>query len=189
MATQVRTLQSIDPSTGELIEGFEAMGAARVDEVIGRAGAAFRDGRGGSFGDRATLMKRVATRLGGDAERLAAVITAEMGKTLAEARAEVEKCAFCCDWYAEHAEAFLADVPMPSDSPSSFVAFEPIGVVLAVMPWNFPLWQVFRFAAPGLMAGNTAVLKHASNVSRCALEIESVVRRAGFAEGAFGTLL
>jgi acyl-CoA reductase-like NAD-dependent aldehyde dehydrogenase len=189
MATQVRTLQSIDPSTGELIEEFEAMGAARVDAAIARADSAFRDWRQRPFADRATLMKRAATLLRSDVERLSGAITAEMGKTLAEARAEVEKCAFCCDWYAEHAEEFLSDVPAPSDSASSFVAFEPIGVVLAVMPWNFPLWQVFRFAAPGLMAGNTAVLKHASNVSRCALEIESVLRRAGLPDGAFSTLL
>jgi succinate-semialdehyde dehydrogenase / glutarate-semialdehyde dehydrogenase len=189
MATQVRTLRSIDPSTGELIEEFQPMAAAQVDEAVGRADAAFRDWRARSFAERATLMKRAATLLRSDAERLAAVITAEMGKPLAESRAEVEKCAFTCDWYAEHAEGFLADIPAPSDSPRSFVAFEPIGVVLAVMPWNFPLWQVFRFAVPGLMAGNTAVLKHAANVSRCALEIESVLRRAGFPDGVFCTLL
>jgi acyl-CoA reductase-like NAD-dependent aldehyde dehydrogenase len=187
--THLRTLHSIDPSTGELIEEFSPMDAAEVDEIVAGAGAAFRDWRHRPFAERATLMKRAATLLRSDAERLAGVITAEMGKTLAEARAEVEKCAFCCDYYAEHAAEFLADTPMPSDSPRSFVAFEPIGVVLAVMPWNFPLWQVFRFAAPGLMAGNTAVLKHAANVSRCALEIESVLRRAGFPDGAFSTLL
>src|SRR5262249_51846816 len=120
---------------------------------------------------------------------LAATITAEMGKTLAEARAEVEKCAFCCDHYADNAEEFLRDQPMPGDSPSSFVAFSPLGAVLAVMPWNFPLWQGVRFAAPGLMAGNTAVLKHASNVCRCALDIEDVFRHAGFPPGVFATLL
>jgi acyl-CoA reductase-like NAD-dependent aldehyde dehydrogenase len=189
MATTVRTLQSVDPATGETIEEFEVMAPAQVDEVVGRAHSAFRAWRGASFGERATLMKRAATLLRSDGERLAGVITAEMGKPVAEARAEVEKCAVTCDWYADHAEALLADIPHPSDSPRSFVGFEPIGVVLAVMPWNFPLWQVFRFAAPGLMAGNTAVLKHASNVSRCALEIEQVLRRAGFPEGAFGALL
>jgi succinate-semialdehyde dehydrogenase/glutarate-semialdehyde dehydrogenase len=189
MATQVRSLRSIDPSTGDLIEEFEPMGQARVDEVVGRADAAFREWRDASFADRATLMKRAATLLRSECDRLAAVITAEMGKPVVEARAEVEKCAFTCDWYAEHAEELLRDQPHPSDSPHSFVAFEPIGVVLAVMPWNFPLWQVFRFAAPGLMAGNTAVLKHAANVSRCALEIEQVLRRAGFPEGAFAALL
>ena len=189
MATQVRTLRSIDPSTGELIEEFEPMGAAEVDAAVGQAHAAFPAWRDTSFAERSTLMRRVATLLRDDVERLAGVITAEMGKPLAEARAEVQKCAFCCDWYAEHAEGFLADTPSPSDSPRSFVAFEPIGVVLAVMPWNFPLWQVFRFATPGLMAGNTAVLKHAANVSRCALEIESVLRRAGLPDGAFRTLL
>jgi acyl-CoA reductase-like NAD-dependent aldehyde dehydrogenase len=189
MATQVRILRSIDPSTGAPIEEFEAMGPIQVDEILGRADGAFRDWRGRTFADRATLMKRAATLLRDDSARLAAVITAEMGKPITEAQAEVEKCAFTCDWYAEHAEAYLRDEPSPSDSPHSFVAFAPIGVVLAVMPWNFPLWQVFRFAAPGLMAGNTAVLKHAANVSRCALEIENVLRRAGFPDGAFRTLL
>ena len=189
MATQVRTLQSIDPATGEMIEEFEAMSPAQVDAAVAQADAAFRDWRNRSFADRATLLKRAATLLRDDRDRLAAVITAEMGKPVAESRAEVDKCAFACDWYAEHAEELLRDEPHPSDSRHSFVAYQPIGVVLAVMPWNFPLWQVFRFAAPGLMAGNTAVLKHAANVSRCALEIEQVLRRAGFPEGAFRTLL
>jgi succinate-semialdehyde dehydrogenase/glutarate-semialdehyde dehydrogenase len=189
MATHVQTMRSIDPSTGAPIEEFEVMGPAQVDEIVGQADAAFRDWRTRSFAERATLLKRTATLLRDDRDRLAAIITAEMGKTIAESRAEIEKCAFCCDWYAEHAEEFLRDQPSPSDSPHSFVAFEPIGVVLAVMPWNFPFWQVFRFAAPGLMAGNTALLKHAANVSRCALEIENVLRRAGLPEGAFRTLL
>jgi succinate-semialdehyde dehydrogenase/glutarate-semialdehyde dehydrogenase len=189
MATQVRSLQSINPATGEVIEEFEVMSDERVDAAIAEADRAFRDWRNRSFAQRAALMRRAAAALRGDVERLAATITAEMGKTLAESRAEVEKCAFCCDYYAEHAEEFLREQPSPSDSPHSFVAFEPIGVVLAVMPWNFPFWQVFRFAAPGLMAGNTAVLKHAANVSRCALEIEDVFRKAGFPDGTFRTLL
>jgi succinate-semialdehyde dehydrogenase/glutarate-semialdehyde dehydrogenase len=189
MATQVRSLQSINPATGEVIEEFEVMSDERVDAAIAEADRAFRDWRNRSFAQRAELMRQAAATLRGDTERLAATITAEMGKTLAESRAEVEKCAFCCDYYAEHAEEFLREQPSPSDSPHSFVAFEPIGVVLAVMPWNFPFWQVFRFAAPGLMAGNTAVLKHAANVSRCALEIEDVFRKAGFPDGTFRTLL
>ncbi|HXA28475.1 MAG TPA: NAD-dependent succinate-semialdehyde dehydrogenase [Candidatus Angelobacter sp.] len=187
--TRVRTMQSIDPSSGELIEEFAPMSDERVDRLVGDAHRAFAGWRTRSFAQRAELMRRAATVMREDVERLAATITAEMGKTLAEARAEVEKCAFCCDHYAEHAEEYLRDQPMPSDSPRSFAAFEPIGVVLAVMPWNFPLWQVFRFAAPGLMAGNTAVLKHAANVSRCALEIEDVFRRAGFPDNVFRTLL
>jgi len=150
---------------------------------------AFQRYRTTDFSERAQLVRNAARVLETDQDEIALTMTTEMGKTLAESRAEVEKCAFCCDWYAEHAEEFLADVAAPSDSPRSFVAFAPIGVVLAVMPWNFPLWQVFRFAAPGLMAGNTAVLKHAANVSRCALEIESVLRRAGFPDGVFRTLL
>jgi succinate-semialdehyde dehydrogenase/glutarate-semialdehyde dehydrogenase len=182
-------MQSIDPATGELIEEFAPMGDEQVDRLVGEAHRAFGDWRARGFAARSELMGRAAQVLRDDMERLAATITAEMGKTLGEARAEVEKCAFCCDYYAEHAEEFLRDLPMPSDSPHSFAGFEPIGVVLAVMPWNFPFWQVFRFAAPGLMAGNTAVLKHAANVSRCALEIEEVFRRAGFPDGVFRTLL
>jgi succinate-semialdehyde dehydrogenase/glutarate-semialdehyde dehydrogenase len=189
MATQVRTLQSIDPSTGELIEEFEPHDDAAVDAALDQAHRAYLDWRGRSLAERAEPMRNAARALRDGADGYAATITREMGKTITEARAEVEKCAFACEWYAEHAEEFLGDVPMPSDSPHSFVAFEPIGVVLAVMPWNFPLWQVFRFAAPGLMAGNTAVLKHAANVSRCALDIEQVLRRAGFPEGVFRTLL
>jgi succinate-semialdehyde dehydrogenase/glutarate-semialdehyde dehydrogenase len=165
------------------------MGDDRVEAIVAAVDRAFRDWRNRPFAQRAELMRRAAATLRGDVERLAATITMEMGKTLAEARAEIEKCAFCCDYYAEHAEDFLRDQPSPSDSPHSFVAFEPIGVVLAVMPWNFPFWQVFRFAAPGLMAGNTAVLKHAGNVSRCALEIEAVFRTAGFPDNVFRTLL
>jgi acyl-CoA reductase-like NAD-dependent aldehyde dehydrogenase len=189
MATQLRTLQSIDPSSGELIEEFEVMGDAQVDAAVAQAHRAFPGWRDRGFAQRAESMRRAATVLRDGVERYANTITREMGKTIAEARAEVEKCAFCCDYYAEHAEEFLGDIPMPSDSPRSFVAFQPIGVVLAVMPWNFPLWQVFRFAAPGLMAGNTAVLKHAANVSRCALDIEEVFRQAGFPEGVFRSLL
>jgi acyl-CoA reductase-like NAD-dependent aldehyde dehydrogenase len=189
MATQVRTLQSIDPSTGELIEEFAPMGDEQVDAALGSAHAAFTGWRDRGFAQRASLMRGAARVLRENVERYAAHITAEMGKTLGESRAEIEKCAVCCDYYAEHAEEFLRDQPMPSDSPHSFVGFEPLGVVLAVMPWNFPFWQVFRFAAPGLMAGNTAVLKHAANVSRCALDIEEVFRSAGFPDGVFRTLL
>ena len=189
MATQVRTMRSVDPATGETIEEFSVMPAAEVDGAIAAADNAFRDWRRRSFAQRAELMHAVAALLRRRRDDLAATITAEMGKPVTESRAEVEKCAFTCDHYADHAEEFLRDVPMPSDSPHSFVAFTPIGVVLAVMPWNFPLWQVFRFAAPALMAGNTAVLKHAANVSRCALEIERVVRAAGLPDGVFRTLL
>src|SRR5258706_11182263 len=166
MATQVRTLQSIDPATGALIEEFAPMGDEQVDRLVGEAHSAFGDWRALGFAARSELMGRAAQALRDDVERLAETITAEMGKTLGEARAEVEKCAFCCDYYAEHAEEFLRDLPMPSDSPHSFAGFEPLGVVLAVMPGNFPFWQVFRFAPPGLMAGNTAGAKHPANDSR-----------------------
>src|SRR5207249_4096566 len=117
------------------------------------------------------------------------LITLEMGKPIKEAEAEVEKCAWCCDHYSENAEAYLADEPHASAATESYVAFDPIGPVLAIMPWNFPFWQVFRFAAPALMAGNTAILKHSSNVPRCSLEIAAVFRRAGFPDGVFQSLL
>ena len=189
MAVQAARMRSVDPATGETIAEFDVMGEADVDRALAQAHAVFPGWRDAGFTERARLMRTAAERLRGDRERLARIITAEMGKVIAEAEAEVEKCAFACDYYAENAARFLADEPFPSDVPGSFVAFEPLGVVLAVMPWNFPLWQVFRFAAPNLMAGNTAVLKHAANVSRCALEIEDVFRHAGFPEGAFRTLL
>ena len=134
-------------------------------------------------------MRNAAKVLRGSANVFATQITLEMGKPIGEAEAEVEKCAWNCECYAEHAETFLGDEPAASGATESYVAYRPLGVVLAVMPWNFPFWQVFRFAAPALMAGNTAVLKHASNVSRCALEIERVFSEAGFPDGAFTTVI
>ena len=134
-------------------------------------------------------MKRAAQVLRARSDEFAALMTDEMGKTRAEGLAEIEKCASSCDFFADHAERFLAERPIDLGRPKAFTAFNPLGVVLAVMPWNFPFWQVFRFAAPGLMAGNASVLKHASNVPGCALAIESVFREAGFPDDVFRTLM
>src|SRR3989344_8437645 len=142
-----------------------------------------------SFAERARLLKNAAAELRGNAPHYAKLITLEMGKLLKEARGEVEKCALGCDYYAEHAEKFLQDEVIASDAGKSYVAYLPLGTLLAVMPWNFPFWQVFRAAAPALMAGNTVVLKHASNVPQCALAIEEVFQKSGFPPGVFQTLM
>src|SRR5690606_36348076 len=142
-----------------------------------------------SFAARAKILRAAAAELRANRDRYAGLITLEMGKLAREARAEVEKCALNCDFYAEHAERFLRDEPIETEARRSFVAYQPLGTVLAIMPWNFPFWQVFRFAAPALMAGNTAVLKHASNVPQCALAIEEILRKSGLPEGAFRTLM
>src|SRR5260370_15386138 len=134
-------------------------------------------------------MHAAARELRARKDEYALNMTSEMGKPIVQAEAEVEKCAGTCDYYAEHAEAFLAEQPRETDASRTYVRFDPLGVVVAVMPWNFPFWQVFRFAAPALMAGNAGILKHASNVPRCALAIEEVFRRAGFPEGLFRTVL
>ena len=134
-------------------------------------------------------MKKAAVLLRQNKAKYAGIMTAEMGKPIIESEAEVEKCALNCDYYAENAERFLADEPHPSNATESYVEFPPLGTVLAIMPWNFPFWQVFRFAAPALMAGNVGLLKHASNVPQCALSIEDLFRRAGFPEGVFQCLL
>jgi succinate-semialdehyde dehydrogenase/glutarate-semialdehyde dehydrogenase len=182
-------IQSINPSTEEVLATFDEHSEAAIDETLDRAVASFRGWRAQPFPHRAGLMRQAAAELRKDANRLAELITLEMGKPIAQSKAEVEKCAWCCDYFADNSEAFLADIVKPSAASESYVAFDPLGVVLAIMPWNFPLWQVFRFAAPSLMAGNVGVLKHASNVPQCALAIEQVFRRAGFPEGAFQTLL
>ncbi|HEX5370337.1 MAG TPA: NAD-dependent succinate-semialdehyde dehydrogenase [Dehalococcoidia bacterium] len=182
-------IDSINPATEEVIASFEEHSPKQIDEALDRSIAAFRAWRETSFAHRAGLMHAAARELRRDASRLAGLITAEMGKPLPQSRAEVEKCALCCEYFADNAEAFLADIPKPSAASESYVAFDPLGPVLAIMPWNFPLWQVFRFAAPSLMAGNVGVLKHASNVPQCALAIENVFTQAGFPVGAFQTLL
>ena len=181
--------QTINPATGEAGEPFPNWDAAQLDAALGAVAAAHPAWAATPMAERSSLMRRLAGVLRARRDELAALITLEMGKLILEARAEVEKCALACDYYAEHAPRFLADEAIASDAGNSVVAYQPLGTVLAVMPWNFPLWQVFRFAAPALMAGNCGLLKHASNVPRCALAIESVIREAGFPEHVFRTLM
>ena len=183
-------IATINPVTGETLETFDALTAAELDAKLQRAADAFERHRRTSLAERAEKMRRAGEILDAEKDRLARLMTTEMGKTLAAARAEAEKCAWVCRHYAEHAAGMLA--PQAVDvggTARGEVHFLPLGAVLAVMPWNFPFWQVFRFAAPGLMAGNVGLLKHASNVPRCALAIEDVFRSAGFEEGVFQTLL
>lgn len=182
-------MQSINPATEEIIAEYQPFSPARVEQALASVDQTFVRWRTTSFDERAALMRRAAVTLRQRRDRYAMIITSEMGKPLVEAEAEVEKCAWNCDFYAEHAARFLADEPVTTNATESYIAYQPLGPVLAVMPWNFPFWQVFRFAAPALMAGNTALLKHASNVPGCALAIEEVFREAGFPDGAFCTLL
>lgn len=159
------------------------MSADQLDQVIAGAQRASEAWREVSFSERSALMRKVAGLLRSKVKRLAEVITKEMGKPITEAEAEIEKCAFACDFYAGHAEDFLSEERMPSDTPNSSVVFEPLGIILAIMPWNFPFWQVVRHAAPALMAGNVILVKHAPNVPRCAGEIEALFLQAGFLPG------
>jgi succinate-semialdehyde dehydrogenase/glutarate-semialdehyde dehydrogenase len=182
-------IESTNPTTGEKIASYEETSPEELRAILERADEAFREWRRMSFEDRASLMRRAAAVLRERSKRYAILMAEEMGKPLPQGRAEVEKCAWVCEYYAENANAFLAPEEIPTDASRSFVAFQPLGVVLAVMPWNFPLWQVFRFAAPGLMAGNAGLLKHSSNVMGCALAIESVFHDAGFPEDLFRTLV
>ncbi len=180
---------TIDPSTGETIREYEAHSAEDVETRIARAATTFAEQRSTSFAERSERMRRAASILEQEKERFGRMMTREMGKPLAAAISEAQKCAWACRYYAEHAEAQLADQAVETDAARSFVRFQPLGPVLAIMPWNFPFWQVFRFAAPALMAGNVGLLKHAANVPECALAIPDIFRRAGFPEGAFQELL
>jgi succinate-semialdehyde dehydrogenase / glutarate-semialdehyde dehydrogenase len=182
-------MRSINPTTSQALNDYPDHSDAEVEAALARAVDAFESWKEVPFTERSRLMHRAAAELRDRRDEHAALMTAEMGKTFASARAETEKCALCCDFYAERAEAFLAPEVVPTDASRSLVRYDPIGPVLAVMPWNFPYWQVFRFAAPALMAGNVGLLKHASNVPGCALAIEEVFRRAGFPEGCFQTLM
>ena len=181
--------QTNDPATGQSGRAYEGHARDEALAIAQRSRHAFEEWRRTSFSHRAGLMREAAVVLRRRQAEFAEIMTAEMGKTRKEGLAEIEKCAFNCDHYAENAERYLAREPVELGGPKTFVTYNPIGVVLAVMPWNFPFWQVFRFAAPALMAGNAAVLKHASNVPGCAVAIESVFREAGFPEHLFRTLL
>lgn len=182
-------MNTINPYTGETVAVFEELSQDQINEKLAISDQAFLIHKSTSYQTRAERMLKIASLLKSKKTHLAKVITTEMGKLLRESEAEIEKCALVCEYYATHAEAFLTDELIETNAIKSFVSYEPLGAVLAVMPWNFPFWQVFRFAAPAVMAGNVGVLKHASNVPQCALEIEKLFTEAGFEQGVFQTLL
>jgi len=182
-------LQTVDPATGQPGRSYDVHTLSDAIDAATKAHAAFRDWRRTSFADRAAVMRKAAALLRERRDEYARLMTEEMGKTITDGRAEVEKCAFHCDWFADHAQHYLADEPVDIGGGEAFVTYNPLGVVLAIMPWNFPFWQVFRFAAPALMAGNAGLLKHASNVPGCALAIEQVLHDAGVPRDLFRTLL
>ncbi|MGE5648776.1 MAG: NAD-dependent succinate-semialdehyde dehydrogenase [Bacillota bacterium] len=182
-------MQSVNPYTGETIQTYAPESDEQVDQRIRAADRAFHDWRRTPFAERARLLHSAAAVLRDRKRELAFLMADEMGKVLRDGVSEIEKCASCCDFYANHAQGFLANQHVDSDAADSYVAFDPLGVILAVMPWNFPFWQVFRFAAPSLMAGNVGVLKHASNVCGCALAIQEIFEQAGFPQHVFGALL
>ena len=183
------SIQAINPASGDVVGTYDEMAPQDVAGIIEATHAAFTGWRHASYAERAAPMRRAAEILRRDARDLAQLMAREMGKPVRDGVAEANKCASVCDYFADNAEKFLARETVATEARASFVAFNPLGVVLAVMPWNFPFWQVFRFAAPGLMAGNAAVLKHASNVPGCALAIERVFERAGFPKNLFRTLM
>lgn len=183
------SFQSINPYTGELVETVPRWDSRQIDECLARVAKATPDWASRPITQRSAVMQAVAEQLRADLEPLAGLITEEMGKLASEARAEVEKCAWACEYYADQAADFLDDEPIATDAVRSLVAYQPLGTLLAIMPWNFPFWQVVRAAAPALVAGNTVILKHAANVPRCALALEAVFRRAGLPEDAFRSLM
>ena len=182
-------IASINPATGQLLKSFEPLSDAQIEGKLKRAAEAFSKYKRTPFAERARMMIKVAEILESDKEKFARTMTTEMGKPFRAAVDEAVKCVSACRYYAENAERFLADEVIDTGSGRSYIHYQPLGPILAVMPWNFPFWQVMRFAAPALMAGNVGLLKHASNVPQCALEIEELFHRAGFPEGAFQTLL
>ncbi|MHB8630961.1 MAG: NAD-dependent succinate-semialdehyde dehydrogenase [Candidatus Limnocylindria bacterium] len=183
------TIASVEPATEAVRARFDGHSADQVAGAIAEADAAFRSWRAVPIAERAGPLRALGRILRDRKDRYARLITTEMGKPITESLAEIDKCAWTCDYFADNAAAYLADEPVATNARASFVAFEPLGVILAVMPWNYPFWQVLRFLAPALMAGNAALLKHASNVPQCALAIEGAVRDAGFPAGLLRTLL
>ena len=181
--------RSINPATGEKLKEFSAFDDAEIEKRLSRAENAFRKYRRTTFTERSELLHAVAELLFQEKKKFAEIITLEMGKLFRDSIAEIEKCARGCRFYAENGERFLEDEVAQTDAAKSYVQYQPLGPVLAIMPWNFPFWQVFRFAGPALLAGNVGLLKHASNVSQCALAIEEIFCRAGFHDGVFQTLL
>ena len=182
-------IATTNPSTGEIIQTFTPLTNSEIQARIAIAHQAFQDYKSISLEQRSEWLNRAANILEADKQRLGAIATLEMGKTLKSAISEIEKCAIGCRYYAENGARFLQDLSVPTEASQSFIRYQPLGIILAVMPWNFPYWQVFRFAAPALMAGNVGVLKHASNVPQCALAIAEILERAGFPSGTFQTLL
>ena len=185
-------IATINPATGETVKTYDEMSEPDVERCLAAAAAVHQSYRLTSFAERAGWMRQAAAILDGEQDQIAAMMTTEMGKTLAAAKLEVAKCATACRYYAEHAEQFLADEPSDAEAVGAhraYVRYQPLGPVLAIMPWNFPLWQAMRFAAPALMAGNVGLLKHASNVPQTALFMQDLFARAGFPAGAFQTLL
>jgi succinate-semialdehyde dehydrogenase/glutarate-semialdehyde dehydrogenase len=182
-------IATVNPATGETVATFDALTESQLEEKLARSAEAYRSYRRTAFADRARWMTRAAEILENERDRFGRLMTLEMGKPLEAARQEAAKCAVACRYYVSHGEAMLADEPVDLGGPRAFIRYQPIGPVLAVMPWNFPFWQVFRFLAPALMAGNVGLLKHSSNVPQCALAIEEIVRRAGFPDDVFLTLM
>jgi len=182
-------IATINPATGEVVKKFDALSDAQVDEKIAKASKTFQSYRKTSFADRARWMVKAGQILESEKESLGRLMTLEMGKTLSSAVAEASKCASTCQYYADHAASFVTDEVIETTASKSYIHYQPVGIVLAVMPWNYPFWQVFRFIAPGMMAGNVGLLKHASNVPQCALKIEEILLCAGFPDGVFQTLL
>lgn len=182
-------MQSINPFSGRIIQEYQEYSETEVETIIQQVDLAFQKWKLTDFAFRSGLMKNLQAGLLEKKEELAMIMTSEMGKVKRGAIGEIEKCAWVCSFYAENAQSFLTNEPVKTEASEAYISYQPIGTVLAVMPWNFPFWQVFRFLAPALMAGNTGVLKHASNVSGCALAIEQLVREAGFPENVFRTLL
>src|SRR5438094_10509391 len=182
-------IASVHPATGQVLKTFEPLSDAQIQKKLQLAANTFPEFRKLSFAERGRMMARAGEILETEKETLGRLMTTEMGKTLKSAIAEAAKCAWVCRYYAENAERFLADEVVETPAKKSFIRYQPLGVVLAVMPWNFPLWQVFRFVAQGLMAGNGGLLNRASNVPQCALKIEEILSQSGFPQGAFQTLL
>jgi succinate-semialdehyde dehydrogenase/glutarate-semialdehyde dehydrogenase len=182
-------LQSINPFNQEIIQSYKEHSQNEINNIITDADITFKEGRQTNFVERSELLRNTASILKKNIEKYSKIITMEMGKPIRESRAEIEKCEWVCKYYAENGEKFLAPQEIKTDASKSYVTFQPLGVILAVMPWNFPFWQVFRFAAPTLMAGNVGILKHSSNVSGCALAIEEIFQDAGFPKNTFRTLL
>jgi acyl-CoA reductase-like NAD-dependent aldehyde dehydrogenase len=189
MATTVTQIIAVNPATEDVIASFDAFGPDEVEMALAEAHDAFLEWRPRPIAERAVPMRALARILRERTEPYARLATLEMGKPIGEAKAEIEKCAWACEYFAENAASYLADEVIRSNARRSLVAFQPLGVVLAVMPWNFPFWQVVRFAAPALMAGNAGLLKHASNVPQCALAIEEAIRDAGFPQGLLRAVL